>query len=237
MMRVLLALGLCGLAACGSTQKGAAGPEQVATALGQDIRGSGGERCNGGVAGREVSEYDTSGDGKPDVRKVYMSLGSGVETRLVMICRELDVNADGRKDVIRYYDDEGRTLREESDRDFDGKMDLALVFQEGRIQRKETDDDRDGDIDSKIFYEDGKPLRIERDLSGRSTAAQWNPDRWEYYEDGRLVRMGTDLDGDTRVDRWDRDASLEEEGPSPEAQAAADTASAAASDAESEAQP
>ncbi len=225
---VLLVLGGCSGSAAVSTKP----PPRVATALGQDLKGSGGERCDGTVAGREVSEYDTSGDDKYDVRKVFVALGEGVETRLVMICRELDLNGDGIKDVIRYYDDEGRTLREEADRDFDGKMDLSLIYQDGKVERKESDDDRDGDIDTKIFYEDGKPLRAERDLAGRSTVAEWRPDRWEYYEDGRMVRMGTDLDGDTRVDRWDRDIAYAGSEDDAEAQAAAETADTAAQTAE-----
>lgn len=194
------------LGACASQKKVAVktGPSR-ADALGPDSKGTGGARCDASAAGREASEYDTSGDGKPDVRKVFLMVGAKAEMRLVMICRESDVNRDGKKDVIRYYDDEGRSLREESDRDFDGKMDAALIFQDGRVVQQEFDQNRDGKIDTKIFLDKDKPVRAERDLAGRSTTAQWRPDRWEYYEEGRMVRMGTDLDGDTRVDRWDRD--------------------------------
>lgn len=176
-----------------------------AKALGEATAGTGDARCNGNVAGRETSEYDTSGDGVNDVRKVFARMGDATTSRLVLICRESDVNFDGRKDVIRYYDDEGRSLREESDRNFDGKMDLISVYQNGAIVRQESDDNNDGKIDTKVFYENGKAQRAERDLTGRSTEAQWHPDRWEYFEAGRMVRMGTDLDGDQRVDRWDRD--------------------------------
>lgn len=198
------------LGACGSSAKINTGKpgESRAVALGPDTQGSGGERCNGGVPGREVSEYDTSGDEVPDVRKVYLSVGSGVDARLVMICRETDVNSDGKKDVIRYYDDEGRSTREEADRNFDGKMDVAVVFQDGKIMRKEFDENHDGTIDGKVYYENGKPLRAERDSAGRSTPTQWRPDTWEYYEEGKMVRMGIDLDGDSRVDRWDRDGDF-----------------------------
>jgi hypothetical protein len=188
--------------------KEAANARSASMNEGEDLAGTGDARCNGNVAGREVSTYDTSGDGVPDVRKVYQHAGAGAETRLVLICRETDLNADGSKDVVRYYDDEGRTLREDADRDFDGKMDLSVIYQDGKIVRKEMDENRDGKIDAKIFFENEKPLRAERDLAGRSTANQWRPDRWEYYEDGRMVRMGTDLDGDEKVDRWDRDATF-----------------------------
>jgi hypothetical protein len=201
----LLAIALA-LVACKASinTKANTGPDR-ASALSADVKGSGGERCDATKADREVSEYDTSGDGVPDVRKVFLNAGTGVEARLVTICRESDVNGDGKKDVIRYYDDEGRSLREEADRNFDGKMDVVLVFQDGKVVRKELDENHDGRVDTKLFLENGKPIRAERDLAGRSTDTHWQPDRWEYYEDDQMVRMGTDLDGDQRVDRWDRD--------------------------------
>ncbi len=156
----------------------------------------------------EVSEYDTSGDDKPDVRKVFLRIGDGTLARLVLVCRESDLNADGTKDIVRYYNDEGAALREEADRNFDGRMDELTFFQEGQILRQEFDSNNDGKVDTKIYFDRGRPLRAERDLQARSATDRWAPDRWEYYEDGRVVRMGTDVDGDGKVDRWDRDMSL-----------------------------
>jgi hypothetical protein len=170
-------------------------------------KGTGDPRCDATAPDREVSEYDTSGDEVPDVRKVFVRLGDPATSRLVLICREADVNGDRRKDVVRVYDDEGRSLREDVDRNFDGKVDQHTVFQNGQVVRHEYDDNFDGKIDTKIYYEGGKPSRAEKDIAGRSTADQWRPDRWEYYDGGKTVRMGTDLDGDARVDRWDRDAA------------------------------
>ena len=166
------------------------------------------KKCEGGDTRHEVSEYDTSGDDLPDVRKVFLRVGDGSLARLVLVCRESDLNSDGAKDIIRYYTDEGRPLREEADRNFDGVMDEITIFQEGMIQRQEFDSQGDGKVDTKIFFDEGKPLRTERDLKARSTAEKWQPDRWEYFEEGRVVRMGTDVDGDGTVDRWDRDSSI-----------------------------
>ena len=165
---------------------------------------------------REVSEYDTTGDDVPDVRKVFRRVGDPPAVRLILVCREVDLNGDGIKDVVRYYDDEGSPLREEADRNFDGRMDLLVIFQDGMVVRKELDTNGDGIVDAKIFYEDGKPFRAERDSRGRSTATHWQPDTWEYYEKGRLVRVGVDLDGDGRVDRWDRDEELQRQLAPPE---------------------
>jgi hypothetical protein len=162
-------------------------------------------RCTYDERIHELSEYDTSGDQWPDVRKIFLRVGDPPAVRLVLICREADLNADGVKDVVRYYTDEGRPLREEADRNFDGQMDEILFFEDGRIVRIEQDTAGNGRVDTKIYYEDGAPSRAERDMGGRSTATNWQPDRWEYYENGRMIRMGNDLDGDGRVDRWDRD--------------------------------
>jgi len=164
-------------------------------------------RCDASAPNHEVSEYDTSGDDRPDVRKVFLQVGRAPLIRLVLICREADLNGDGTKDIVRYYNDEGRPLREEADRNFDGQMDETAFFDSGRVARSEADTNADGKVDTKIFYERGQPIRAERDMGGRSTPERWQPDRWEYFEEGRMVRMGTDMNGDGVVDRWDRDAS------------------------------
>ncbi len=165
-------------------------------------------RCQTQGTDWEVSEYDTSGDDYPDVRRVFRRVGDPPNTRLILTCREADLNGDGIKDVVRYYNDEGRPLREEADRNFDGQMDVITYFQEGHVVRQEMDTNADGKVDAKLFFEHGHLVRTERDLAGRSTANQWRPDRWEYFEHDRMVRMGTDIDGDGTVDRWDRDAEL-----------------------------
>lgn len=168
-------------------------------------------RCETEGARIEVSEYDTSGDDYPDVRRVFRRMGDPPMTRLVLVCREADLNADGIKDVVRFYNDEGRPTREEADRNFDGTMDIITYFQNGRIIRQEQDTTADGRVDTKLFFEGGEMVRTERDMAGRSSVATWRPDRWEYFEDGRMIRMGTDLDGDGNVDRWDRDSNWLEE--------------------------
>lgn len=207
-LRIYLMLGLLVgalMPACGSSAPPSPRRTRAASASGATGAEDQG-RCDVTGSDREVSEYDTSGDSVPDVRRVFRRVGEPPITRLVLACRESDLNGDGTKDVVRYYNDEGRPLREESDRDFDGQMDTITIFQEGRVVRTEIDSNGDGRVDIKIFYDDrGAALRTERDLQGRSTADTWRPDRWEYFEDGRMVRMGTDLDGDGRVDRWDRD--------------------------------
>lgn len=164
-----------------------------------------GGRCMPDGPGYEVTEYDTSGDSTADVRKLFKTMGEGSLSRLVLVCREADLNGDRRKDVVRLYNDEGRPIREEVDRDFDGQIDEISQFTNGRIAVREIDTSGNGVIDTKIFYEAGVPVRAERDMSGRSSVATWQPDRWEYFDAGRMVRIGTDMNGDGKVDRWDRD--------------------------------
>lgn len=206
MKHVVTLMLVVGLVGCGSKS---ADPVTSPGAARNDAT-SGGEIADGGRCmpdgpGYEVTEYDTSGDNTPDVRKLFKTMGEGSLTRLVLVCREADLNGDRRKDVVRLYNDEGRPVREESDRDFDGQIDEVTHFTNGRVTLRELDTSGNGMIDTKIFYESGLPVRAERDMKGRSTVAAWQPDRWEYFAEGRTVRIGTDINGDGKVDRWDRD--------------------------------
>ena len=203
LLLVLLGLAVLG---CGSkdpqpvTSPGSAQPESTSGGEFSD-----GGRCMPDGPGYEVSEYDTSGDTTPDVRKLFKTMGEGSLSRLVLVCREADLNGDRRKDIVRLYTEEGRPMLEEADRDFDGRIDEVTQYSNGRVSLQEIDTSGNGMIDTKIFYEGGQPVRAERDMKNRSTVAEWRPDRWEYYLDGRTVRIGTDVDGDGKVDRWDRD--------------------------------
>jgi hypothetical protein len=179
------------------------GADQADSTTGGEVADGG--RCKPSGPGYEVSEYDTSGDNTPDVRKLFKTVGEGTLARLVLVCREADLNGDGRKDIVRLYSDEGRPTREEADRDFNGRIDEVTQFSNGRVSLQEIDTSGNGTIDTKIFFEAGEPVRAERDMAGRSTDAEWRPDRWEYYVDGRTARIGTDINGDGKVDRWDRD--------------------------------
>jgi hypothetical protein len=179
------------------------GASQTETTSGGEVADAG--RCKPDGPGYEVTEYDTSGDTTPDVRKLFKTVGEGSLSRLVLVCREADLNGDRRKDIVRLYNDEGRPVREEADRDFDGQIDEVTHFTNGRVTLREIDTTGNGMIDTKIFYESGVPVRAERDMKGSSTVAVWRPDRWEYFSDGRTVRVGTDVNGDGKVDRWDRD--------------------------------
>ena len=107
------------------------GAEQGESTSGGEVADGG--RCVPNGAGYEVTEYDTSGDNTPDVRKLFRTMGEGTLARLVLVCREADLNGDGRKDIVRLYTEEGRPMREEADRDFDGRIDEVTRFTNGRV--------------------------------------------------------------------------------------------------------
>jgi hypothetical protein len=161
-------------------------------------------RCDATRPGRTASEYDTNGDGVPDVRRVYQTVGEGAQVHAVLVCREVDLNHDGTKDMFRFYNEEGRTLREEEDRDFDGRIDAVTYFENGEVVRRELDTDGDGMVDMRIFYRDHRPWRAEREI-GSDNSPEFHPNYWEFYDQaGHVVRIGWDYNHDGRADRWDR---------------------------------
>jgi hypothetical protein len=153
-----------------------------------------------GRADREVVETANSRSIQPNIRRVYAIIGQGDEARRVLQCREVDTNLDGVKDVVRTYNDDGESLHEQADSDFDGKIDTWTTFAGGRVSEVQVDRNRDGQPDEKRVYVRGEKLRAELDDN-----YDGKPDVWEIYEQGILQRRGVDVDADGKVDRWDRD--------------------------------
>jgi hypothetical protein len=163
-----------------------------------------GSRCEWkNRADREASEVAGAGFLQPNVRRVYEVVGTGEDRHQVLVCREVDTNFDGVKDVFRWYNDKGESLREEADANFDGRVDTWLTFAKGRIAEEKLDHNHDGNPDEWKYYSDGQLSRVKRDANNDG-----KPDVWEIYREGQLERMGVDLDGDEHVDRWDHDNEL-----------------------------
>jgi hypothetical protein len=219
---VALAFAACG---GGGSNGGPATPTKSGTAVdatGNDDR----SRCDfKGRADREVIETAGPGAIQPNVRRVFAIIGEGEEARKVLLCREVDTNLDGMKDVVRTYNDKGEALHEQADSNYNGKIDTWISFARGRISKVELDRNNDGRPDETRYYVDGRLNRAQRDRNFDGKA-----DTWEIYDKGRLQRMGVDLDHDGHVDRWDRDeqaarlAEREEEEEQPEEGPAAPTA-------------
>ena len=189
-------LGLGGVLGCGGAQKA---PTQNAAAAGatnvQAPPPIDRSRCK--ATGKQVMEADTNLDKKPDVWKYFVANGQGAQ---VMTCKQVDLNHDGKVDIIYYYDDTGaQSNLEEFDLDFDGRIDLTVYYANGKKIREELDTNYDGQSDLWKFYEDEKLVRIERDSDFNARV-----DQWEFYEGGKLDRIGYDTSGSGRVDKWDR---------------------------------
>ena len=138
------------------------------------------------------------------IAALFGKAGEVVKVHSVLVCREVDLNHDGSKDVFRFYNDEGRTLREEEDRDFDGRIDVITYFEGGDVVRREFDTNTDGMVDMRLYFRDHRAFRAERELQADSSP-DFHADYWEFYDThGNVVRIGWDYDHDGRADRWDR---------------------------------
>jgi hypothetical protein len=157
--------------------------------------------CEGG-SGRRETGLDVNGDGTPDVRRVY-------EGNTEM-CREVDLNFDGRKDVFHYFDERGQRVRLEDDLDFDGRIDQITFYRGGGVSRRELDTNFDNRFDTWEYFENGRIARTERD-----TNADRRVDYWERYADGRTVQIQYDEDGDGRADRTDDNPDLGDDAAQP----------------------
>jgi hypothetical protein len=158
-------------------------------------------RCDyKGRADREVVESLGPGAKNANIRRVYGVVGEGEDRHRVLLCREVDTNLDGVKDVVRTYTDKGDALNEVADTNFDGKMDTWITFTKGRVSKLAVDHNGDGQPDETRYYVGGQLSRAQID-----TNYDGKPDVWEIYDDGKLERRGVDLDFDGHVDRWDRD--------------------------------
>ncbi len=148
----------------------------------------------------EISETTGPGSLKPNIRRVFKVIGEGDQRKNVLVCREVDTNLDGIKDTFRTFGDKGEAKQEEADTNYDGRMDVWLLFAEGRLAEEKTDTNFDGAPDVWKVYVQGGLSRIKRDRN-----FDGKPDIWEIYTKGHLERIGYDESNDGHIDRWDRD--------------------------------
>jgi hypothetical protein len=180
-----------------------------------DLARGDGARCEfKGRVDREVSESVGTGALQPSIRRVYRVIGEGDQRRRILICREVDTNLDGTKDLVRRYNDQGEAVEEQADSNYDGKLDTWIRFSKGRIAQVDVDLNGDDAPDETRYYVHGKLSRVQRD-----TNHDGKPDIWEIYASGHLERMGVDVDHDGRVDRWNRDEVSAHRPPAAEADA------------------
>jgi hypothetical protein len=153
----------------------------------------------------EVSETAGPGSLRPNIRRVYKSVGERDSRHTVLLCREVDTNLDGIKDVVRTFNEKGEPLHEEADTNYDSKIDVWLNFTGGRVEEEDADTTYTaGRPNVWKFYVDGQLSRVRRNTH----CAGGQADTWEIYYKNRLERVGSDTTCDGHVDRWDRDAQL-----------------------------
>ena len=153
-----------GISGCGGTTT-AASPGTASSGLkvSQGDFGAQFDRSRCDDRGKQVVTSDTDGDGKPDVIKLFTLVDQGGQKVQQLACRQVDLNHDGKMDIIYTYGPGGTLMAEDFDLDFDGKFDERIYYQDGKKVRMERDMDGDGRPDYVEFYEGGKLVRVERD--------------------------------------------------------------------------
>jgi hypothetical protein len=143
--------------------------------------------CKGG----SEQNVDVNNDGKPDI--THHTSG---DKRL---CSVMDLNFDGRTDLLRFYADDGVALKvEQHDYDFDGHIDDQVFFKAGAVTHKELDTNFDGLIDTWMWCKG--PL-VEK--AERARRRPGRVDTWEVYTGGQLSEIQYDENGDGRVEKWE----------------------------------
>lgn len=164
----LALLCVVGATGCAATT----GPQQATTFSG------GGKRAELSCVREGAERVDVGswrGTGRPDVARVYTKPEGG-HGPAALSCREVDLNGDGHKDMLVYYDPEGRKLREEFDQDYDGIADVKSFYEQGQLVRQELDHNHDGKPDVVQYYEGGKLVRVDKpSLLGEPATAPTAP--------------------------------------------------------------
>ena len=125
-----------GISGCGGTTT-AASPGTASSGLkvSQGDFGAQFDRSRCDDRGKQVVTSDTDGDGKPDVIKLFTLVDQGGQKVQQLACRQVDLNHDGKMDIIYSYGPGGMLMTEDFDLDFDGRFDERVYYQEGKKVR------------------------------------------------------------------------------------------------------
>ena len=151
--------------------------------------------------GLKLVNYDLNRDGKPDIYKFFRVITDDPKLlgTKVLVRKEIDLNHDGRIDVVKLYDDKQEVREERTDLDFDGRLDEHSFFAAGKLVRQEIDLNYDGQPDVIRYFKSDRLEHLEADRN-----SDGHIETWEYYEGDELDRVGVDLNNDGVVDRWER---------------------------------
>ena len=198
------------LASCGAAKVEAKTPAVVEKPRPGNLNPIQVERSDTGV----VERLDLNGDQTPDVFKFYTLVANDSapakgppQMIKALVRKELDVNFDGRTDVVEFYSGApGKEVkdREEVDFDFDGQVNQIRRYKDGFVYEVAQDQNRDYKIDTWLIYqltknEEGKDINrlVERRRDHNSDGLV---DVWEFYVKGALQKISRDTNGDGRPD-------------------------------------
>ena len=175
-------------AACGGPEANTSGVSNAKLPTGTRSEAVEHEACE--ESGHRVELLDATGDGKPDIKRVY-DKGTNKE-----VCRTSDLDHDGKPDLFEYYDPSGGLRRREGVFDDSGVVNLIEYYEGGKLVRKELDTTGQHRIDTWDFFDPatGKRVRRERDSTNDGTIDQW----WTW--DGEKVTIAIDKNGDGKPD-------------------------------------
>ena len=112
---------------------------------------------------------------------------------------ERDLNFDGQVDMWQYPGPDGTVSEEQMDIDLDGRVDVVVYYEAGVVTRTEMSINFAGYFSIVKYYDKrGHLLRVERDDDEDGLV-----DVWEYYEKERRVRIAWDENDDGQPDRFD----------------------------------
>ena len=110
--------------------------------------------------------------------------------------KKIDLDGNGFKEAMAYYDENKALSRLQVDGDIDGKYETTVYYKNGFRETAEKDSDRDGKPDTWIkYYFIGLPWIISRDRN-RDGA----PDYWRYLKNGFVYKKERDRNFDGKVD-------------------------------------
>lgn len=148
--------------------------------------------------GMVVQEVDFDADG---ISEVFNYFRERIDAPRLLMRKELDLNRDGKIDVVSYFDELGKLEKEEMDSDYDGRFDWTDHYQEGVRVMSEYDTDYDGIPNVFKYFERSEDGAVYLDRKERDSDGDGLIDVWERFSrEGEVVRTGRDTDGDGKMD-------------------------------------
>jgi hypothetical protein len=152
--------------------------------------------------GTIVKRYDTDADGTANIVETVRHVEDPNDpnvTQKLLVEKLVDVDGDGRFDILKEYDDDGVLRKEVTDDDLDGTKDRISFYsaETKSFSRKEIYGKNGDNVVAKRFYSGDLLDRVEKDTNSDGTF-----DLFEYYSGGEIDRIGLDENNDGEVDRW-----------------------------------